>query len=179
MRVASISLCGVLGFLVACGPSVKTGPHELDDVEEPAPGETETTLDAPADSAGPALTGTVSRAALLEVLDAGPGAFLAGIEMNAHFGDQRGDKRFDGWEIVRFWPDDPRYVAVDVRPGDVISTVNGKSFQRPENLFEIWTALRGADEIVVSGSRAGAPLELRFRIEGAPPAAAPAGEKRL
>lgn len=154
---------------LGCGPSVKTGPHELDGDE---PSASRPAVDEPTEPDAPALTGEVSRAALIEVLDAGPGAFLAGVEMNAHFGEHRGDKRFDGWEIVRFWPGDRRYASVDVRPGDIIATVNGKAFQRPENLFEVWTSLREADEIVVSGSRNGAPLELRFRIEGAAPAPA-------
>jgi S1-C subfamily serine protease len=174
VRTVVWTVLGSLGVALGagCGPSVKTGPHELDG-DGPRASHAATVDDAPAEPDAPRLTGEVSRTALIEVLDEGPGAFLGGVEMNAHFGDHRGNKRFDGWEIVRFWPGDPRYASVDVRPGDIIATVNGKGFQRPENLFEVWTSLREADEIVVSGSRNGAPLELRFRIEGAAPA--PAG----
>lgn len=150
----------ILGAVFACGPGAKQVPHDLDES-----GDERLELDTPAEDAPPTpeLTGAVARTALLEVLDAGPGAFLAGIEMNAHFSG----KRFDGWEIVHFWPGDPRYAAVDVRPGDVIATVNGQGLQRPENLFDVWTALRAADEIVVVGLRAGGPLELRFAVHGA------------
>lgn len=157
----------VIGCLLGCGPGVTTGPRDGYEPEQ----EAERARQEPAQP-GPRAGGAVSRAAMIEVLDAGPGAFLAGIEMNAHFRD----KRFDGWEIVRFWPGDARYAAVDVRPGDIIASVNGQGLQRPENLFEVWTALREADEIVVSGVRGGAPFELRFAIEGAAPRPPPGPE---
>ena len=74
---------------------------------------------------------------------------------------------------MTFWPDDPRYAAVDIRPGDVVTEVNGKPIMRPEQLFEIWTDLRSADAIVVVGTRAGERFELACEIVD-PPGSGPA-----
>jgi S1-C subfamily serine protease len=169
--LAPICLAALVG---GCGPKVSTGgaaapdrPDPIDEPDEPAADASGTpatpdAADAPADA-------SVHRRDLVAVLDAGPGAFLAGIDMKPHFREQR----FSGWEIVQFWPDDPRYAAVDIRPGDVVSEVNGKPIMRPEQLFEIWTELRSADAIVVVGQRGGERFELSYEIVD-PPAPAPA-----
>ncbi len=171
MRIAAL----VLLAAAACGPSVSTGPAadtgpgevEADPAPDPAAApepEPETGPDAPAGAV------EVERAALIAVLDGGVGTFLGGVQIEPHFAGQR----FDGWQVVSFWPGDPRFAAVNLRPGDVVREVNGRPIQQPDQLFKVWTQLRTADTIVVTGSRQGQPLELRFHVVGpAPPPAKP------
>lgn len=145
---------------VAAEPEA-TPPEPAAPAAEPAP---EPPADAPAGEV------EVQRADLVTVLDAGVGAFLGGVNIEPHFAGQR----FDGWQVVSFWPDDDRFAAVDLRPGDIVRAINGRPIQQPNQLFEVWTQLRKADEIVVTGSRGGKPLELRFHVVGpAPPPAKP------
>lgn len=106
------------------------------------------------------LAGRVARADLLAVLDAGPGAFLAGIEVRPVF---RGS-RFSGWEIERFDPSDARVGAAPLRPGDVVASVNRIELERPEDLHHVWGELRTAKELSIEGDRAGAGFVLRYLI---------------
>lgn len=173
MRIAALALL----FAAACGPSVSTRP-----VSEPEPPGDEPVAAVPDPAAptgepapdptddAPAGEVEVQRADLITVLDAGVGAFLGGVNIEPHFAGQR----FDGWQVVSFWPDDQRFAAVDLRAGDIVREINGRPIQQPDQLFKVWTSLRKADEIVVTGSRGGTPLELRFHVVGpAPPPAKP------
>jgi hypothetical protein len=103
--------------------------------------------------------GEVSRAGVDRVLDAGPGAFLASIEVRAR--TDRG--RFTGWVVVRVpWPD------VDLLPGDVVLGVNGRALEHPAELKLLWEDLRRAPAIEAEVERRGERFALRFTI--APPA---------
>lgn len=114
----------------------------------------------PAVSRAPA-PGTIARADLLAVLDAGPGRFLAHVDVSPVF---RGGA-FAGWRIERFAPIDARLRGAPVRPGDVIVQVNGRPIARPEQLQRVWDDLRLADELVIDGERGGAPFRIRYRID--------------
>jgi type II secretory pathway component PulC len=94
------------------------------------------------------------------VLDAAPGRFLAHVDSEPVF---RGN-RFYGWRLVAFFPGDPRFAGVDLRPGDVVVKVNGRTFERPEELMEVWQSLRAARELVVDAERDGRSRTLRWPI---------------
>lgn len=173
--MAPRELVAVCGFLlvaaVACGPRVSTNGaprgYELDDPElDNSSGEADTDQPGNGQTATPvkAKWGQVSRDQLLVVLDQGPAAFLAGVELQPYFREQR----FAGWQIVRFWPGDPRFAAVDIEPGDVVTAINGREIMKPQHLFEVWSELRDAAEIVVSGQRASTRFELRFEVVDSP-----------
>jgi S1-C subfamily serine protease len=158
----TLSLCAVLIAAAGCRPAVDvTNPSPF---EEDDPGAASSDRRAPAGTAGgepvrpqPApASGQVERSRLHAVLDAGPGALLSGIEVHPRL-DLR--NQFQGWEVLRF-----AYTWADIRPGDVISTINGQPLGRPHEVQELWTQLRSADAIVVVGERDGSPLELRFDV---------------
>jgi type II secretory pathway component PulC len=102
----------------------------------------------------------ILRAELTRVLDGAPGRFLARIDSEPRFRDGR----FHGWRLRAFFPGDPRFARVDLRPGDVVVRVNGQRLERPDDLFAVWTALRTARELVVELERDGAPRTLRWTI---------------
>src|SRR5262245_13190299 len=121
----------------ACGPKVHMDPMPMDqdDPSAGAPvadaahadadrGSIDIRLSPPAKVAPPgagARTGTIARASLVAVLDAGPGAFLHGFEV-APLMD--GDK-FAGWRLVQMMQGEHRFDGLDLVPGDVLLAVNG------------------------------------------------------
>ena len=108
----------------------------------------------------PRPSGVITRGDLAKVLDASPGAFLQHVDSEARFVGGR----FAGWKLVTFFPGDPRFAGVDLQAGDVVKSVNGNAIERPEQLMDLWQALRSADELVVDLERAGARRTLRWKI---------------
>jgi hypothetical protein len=100
--------------------------------------------------------GKVERPALQRVLDRGIGTFLADVELAPHL-DVR--QHFVGWEIVRF-----SYPGVDLHPGDVVTAVNRRSLEKPDDAQKLWEDLRASDAIVVAGERDGVPFLLRYEV---------------
>ncbi|MGH2901372.1 MAG: hypothetical protein ACRDMZ_22030, partial [Solirubrobacteraceae bacterium] len=113
--------------------------------------------------------GTIARARLIAVLDAGPGMFLRQLEVSPRMA---GD-RFVGWQLVQLIDRAGPLGDVDVAPGDVLLAINGKPLERPDELQRLWDSLRTANELKAQLARGDARLELRFTID--PPVAAPAG----
>ena len=158
--------------LVGCKPAVDPeGPSPFEEDDPAALGERrgqvrpEPGAPAPVPRGG----GEVDRGALVAEVERGPGRFLTGVVIKAHFENER----FAGWRIHRFWPDDPRFAGVDLRPGDVVTSVNDMPLATPGDMHAVCLALMKADAIRVRGQRAGAPFELVFRIVGAAPTARP------
>jgi hypothetical protein len=167
--------------IAACGPRTSNTPRALDDDLDPR----DTARAAPATPAGPTeapravappgkgpRTGTIARASLVAVLDAGPASFLRQLEVAPRLsGDQ-----FVGWQLVQLIDHTGPLHDVDLVPGDVLLAVNGKPLSRPEQLQTVWDSLRTANEVTAQLWRGEAKLELRFAID--PPIAAPAAAQR-
>jgi type II secretory pathway component PulC len=104
--------------------------------------------------------GVLRRSAINQALNASLGRWLAGVEVEAAV--QKG--RFRGWTVRSLHSGDPCYRDVDVRTGDVVVRVNGKSIERPEQANEVFQSLRTAPALEVELVRAGAPVKLTFPI---------------
>ena len=81
------------------------------------------------------------------------------------------DGKFVGWRVLGLPPD---WAALDLKPGDVVTRVNGMSLERPEDLWSAWTSLVVASDLKIAYEREGAPRELTFHIEGEPSKELPA-----
>jgi len=104
--------------------------------------------------------GVVRRAALIRLLDAGLPRWLQGVE-----GDRAlANHRFQGWLVKSIYPDDPCYKDLDLRAGDVVQKVNGKSIERPEHAFDVAESLRTAPTLTVDYLRNGKPRQLSMEI---------------
>lgn len=103
--------------------------------------------------------GTIARAALDEMLAQGPGAFLAKVTVEAELVEGR----FVGYRVTELH-DESLFRDVDLRPGDTIIAVNGQQIERPEQAFEVWSALRVASELTVDVRREGELRQLRYPI---------------
>lgn len=165
MMLRRLCLLAALALVAgaACGPKVRLddpSPFEEDDPRaKGAPVDLEVVAEAPV-AAGRTRTGEVDRPTLHEVLDRGPGAFLRGVEISARIHNDR----FTGWRVVQFMPNEHRFDAYDLVPGDVVRTVNGHEISRPNHLHDLWEELRDAEAIVVAVERGGAPFELRLDV---------------
>ena len=104
--------------------------------------------------------GSIARSELAKVLDASPGYFLQHVQTEPRFTHGR----FHGWRLVSFFPGDNRFAGVDIQAGDVVTRINGKPIEQPDQFMVVWTELRAARELVVDVERSGAARTLRWTI---------------
>jgi type II secretory pathway component PulC len=154
-------------LLAACGPKHVEEPLTFDEDlgERPAPAVAEAApADRPIAAPGKGLrTGTIQRAALVKILDAGPGEFLRHMEVAPkHQGD-----RFLGWQLVQILDQQNPLVDVDLAPGDVLLALNGVSIARPDQLQTVWDGLRTANRVQADLWRGADKLTLDFAVEPA------------
>jgi S1-C subfamily serine protease len=134
-------------------------------------------LDTPIERAAPAAASvretprepsTLYRDEVSEVVDAGLGLFLKHVEVDA----QLEHGTFKGFRILQLAP--PEYWhGVDLKPGDVVTLVNGMPIERPFQAHDAFTALKTADRLVVSYLRSGEPRQLSYQIKDRPKPARP------
>ncbi len=103
---------------------------------------------------------TIGRREIDAVLAQSPGYFLQHVETKAQF---RGG-HFHGWRLIAFFPGDNRFSGVDLQAGDVVTSVNGKPIEQPDQFMAVWTALRSSSELTVDVERDGTPRTLRWQI---------------
>ncbi len=163
-------------LLTACGSSQYPG------IDEPLPLPSDLEhADAKAAQAArakpaPGAPGTLRRADVERVVDAGLGRFLAHVALEPRVSAGK----FTGWTIMALEPPD-MWQGVDIKPGDVVTRVNGMPIERETEAYDAFQAVRQAPTLEVSYLRQNQPRTLKFAIVGAPspalpkaPAAAPA-----
>jgi type II secretory pathway component PulC len=101
---------------------------------------------------------SVSRASVDATLKAGLGKFLSQVEVEPHL--NRGE--FIGWRIVELRG--AMWEGVDLKPGDIVTRVNGFKIEREYEANAAFKSLAVASEIRVSIVRNGQPTEIRFSI---------------
>jgi len=179
-RMSKTLSLGLALLLTSCAGAAAPGPMEPSPYEEDDPrarstDETPAAAPKPAEPVEPTATtapalpgpiaGEISSVVLHDVLAAGPGRFLAGIEVEPVFRQ----RRFAGWQIVRFEPADQRIARAPLVAGDIVLAVNARSIAKPQQLQRVWDELRTASELVIAGERSGAAFELRYAIRAAQP----------
>ncbi|MDC3959052.1 serine protease [Polyangium jinanense] len=75
------------------------------------------------------------------------------------------DGKFVGWRLVAI-PEE--WTGLDVRPDDVVTRINGKTVETPEQLWDAWTSLATAPELRVTYERGAETKEIVLPIAGAP-----------
>ena len=79
-----------------------------------------------------------------------------------------------GWRVVKLRPGDPLWNGVDLASGDIVTSVNSRPIERPEQALAVFQALAIANEIRVSYERNGASREIVYGIDDETAAEAPA-----
>ena len=100
------------------------------------------------------------RSALKRTVDAGLGRWLQTVSVDPLLA--RG--HFRGWIIRSFNSDDGCFAGVDLRAGDVVTRVNGRGVEHPEEALEVWTKLPTSSELVIDFLRDGQARKVRFGI---------------
>lgn len=103
---------------------------------------------------------TIYRDELVVVLDRGLQPLIADVNLRPAVEDDR----FVGWRIQFLKPTESPYRASAVRPGDVLTKVNGQALERPDQMMAVWKTLRDSDAITFSVIRAGKPLDITYSI---------------
>jgi len=103
----------------------------------------------------------LARSNVKSVVSQGLGMFLQQVDLD----DQPAlaDGKFRGFRIAalhgsRFWN------GVDLKPGDVVTGVNGLTIERPEQAQAAFDSIAVASELRVTYDRDGQPRELVYKI---------------
>lgn len=116
---------------------------------------------AAAASSGGAPEHVLPRSAVHAAIAQGLGAFLQRVELD--------DKpvfvggKFRGFRIAAL-RDPAFWKGVDLKPGDVVTRVNGLPIERPEQALRAFESLDASSELRVSYERGGEPHELSYPI---------------
>jgi type II secretory pathway component PulC len=140
--------------LIACGGAAVTKTASTPASQKPTPVQTQS-------AAAPLPEHAVRRTAVMGVLSGGLGRFLQKVTLD----DQpvMKDGRFHGFRVAEL-SDAGFWGGVDLRPGDVITSVNGMPIEHPEEALEAFKALGIASEVRVAYERDGQARELRYTI---------------
>ncbi|HQY62529.1 MAG TPA: hypothetical protein PK141_14120 [Polyangiaceae bacterium] len=123
-------------------------------------------------AAGPRAKATqLSRSGVRRVVSGGFGRFLQSVEVDDRPAFR--DGKFLGFRLTELRGD---LEACDLQRGDVITRVNGRAIERPEEAQAVFLALLTAKELVVDYERGGEGRRLVLPIvdDGGPEASAPA-----
>jgi hypothetical protein len=154
----------VAALLVGCGGGYELPPD--------SPGTFTADNAPPSAEATPLPPNTLRRSAVLDAVARGPGAFLQRVELDDRPVFDAG--QFHGFRIAALRGDPGFWRGVDIRPGDVVTRVNGVVVQKPDDARTAMQTLEVASELVVDFDREGQPHELKFAIlDDVPPHASP------
>jgi type II secretory pathway component PulC len=160
IRVFPVVACVVLVIaLAACGGGNKASPA----ARGPASASSSPAPPRPPANA-PAAPGHLPRSAVMATLSRGLGAFLGRLDTEPVVEGGH----FRGWRIVRLGDRDPLWKGVNLAPGDVVTNVNGRPIERPEQALKAFQALAIDPELRVAYQRNGKPRELVYVIDDAP-----------
>lgn len=112
-------------------------------------------------SAAPSPQRTLRRSSVHEVVAQGLGAFLQHVELDDRPVFVAG--KFHGFRLTKL-RDAAFWNGIDLRPGDVVTSVNGFPIERPEQAQTAFDSLDVASELRVVYDRDGQPRELVYAI---------------
>jgi type II secretory pathway component PulC len=73
--------------------------------------------------------------------------------------------KFRGWRVVGLRAGDPLWQGTDLAPGDVVTAVNDRPVERPEQAFAVFQSLAVAKELRVAYERHNVRRELVYPID--------------
>jgi len=130
-----------------------------------SPGPAAASAVAPAASAAPPASPpgahALARADVHAAVAKGLGAFLQRVDLDSQ--PVMAGGKFHGFRIAAFH-DGAFWKGVDLRPGDVVTSVNGFPIERPEQAQAAFDSLDVASELRVAYERDGQPRELVYAI---------------
>jgi len=110
---------------------------------------------------GATRAGRLSRRDVVATLSRGLGDFLTRVELQPSLSGGK----FRGWRIVKFREGDPLWVGTELAPGDIVTAINGRPIERPEQALTAFQSLAVAHELRVTYERDGAKKETAYPID--------------
>lgn len=107
---------------------------------------------------------TIFRDELDETLRRGLQPLIAEVGLRPHFERER----FVGWKLQFLRPDEAPYRDSAVRPGDVLTRVNGSPIERPDQMMAVWKSLSDTDHLTFTVLRAGKLEEVTYHVAEPP-----------
>jgi type II secretion system protein C len=158
VSVGSLVPMALATTLVACGGSRSPASAPATEPVAPAAGVPRSNAFAVADRDR---DHTLTRAAVRAVVAQGLGAFLQLVELDGR--PVMAGGKFLGFRIAAL-RDPSFWRGVDLRPGDVVLSVNGSPIERPEQAQTVFDSLPGANELRVVYDRDGQRGEVVYAI---------------
>jgi type II secretory pathway component PulC len=141
--------------LAACGAA----EAEALDPQVPAPASVASVTPSPSDAL-PAPSASIKRDEVRAVVRGGLGAFLRKVDLEEQPVFRGG--KFVGFKIAALKGDG--WKGVDLKPGDVVTQVNGYPIEHPEDAAAALKSLEVASELRVDYERGGEARSLRYAI---------------
>ncbi len=101
----------------------------------------------------------LARTGVRDTVRGGIGRFLQDVTVDDTPAFRNG--KFIGFRVVELRGE---LDACDLRPGDVVTRVNGQSVEHPEDALVVFQSLANASELVVDYERDGSPQKMRLPI---------------
>jgi hypothetical protein len=144
--------------ITACG---STTPAPQTTIRTAKASTTTTASSQPSASADSAPLTSLRRSEVHRIVAGGLGAFLSRVSLDDHPA-KTPDGKFIGFRIASLQGNS--WKGVDLKPGDIVTKVNGFPIEHPEQALEVFQSLDIASELRVGVERDGVPRELRYAI---------------
>ena len=105
--------------------------------------------------------GVLSQAELQAVLEKGPQAMVASVQVEP----AKKNGRFIGFKLISANANSVLTRSRTVRLGDVLITVNGHSLERPDQFMAAWESLAKASQLSIRVLRGGETIEFRWSVK--------------
>jgi type II secretory pathway component PulC len=150
-------------MLASCGGSQPargepSRPGEASTATSPDAGATPSVA---ADAPLPSRPGRLWRRDVVAALSRGLGDFLSHLQVEPALAAGR----FQGWRVVGLRAGDPLWQGTDLVPGDVVTAVNGRPIERPEQAFAAFQSLAVAKDLRVTYERNNVRREIVYPID--------------
>jgi type II secretory pathway component PulC len=106
------------------------------------------------------IEGTMTRAAVAKVIEAGPQRFIASVRVEPY--TVKG--KFIGYRLVGVAADGPLINSQSVFPGDVIISVNHEPLERPDQFMRAWEVAKSATALEILLLRGTQRLLYRWKL---------------
>ena len=129
--------------------------------EKPTDIYTARTVSAPEPQRAAAAAPPVIPRYILEAIQAqGPGRFLQRVPVVPY---RQGDE-FVGFQILELFPGE-RLGIQSIRKGDVVTKINGKRVDRPEQFMKLFEELHLWNQVSIQFERQGVPMNVFYHIQ--------------
>jgi type II secretory pathway component PulC len=159
-RAWVVRLAAAAVFVVSCGKT-RPPPAEPRSTEPSSTPDAGGTAAVATDGPLPSRPGRLWRRDVVAAFSRGLGDLLSRVQVEPALGGGK----FRGWRVVKLKSGDPLWQGVDLAPGDIVTAVNDRPIERPEQAYAAFQSLVVASELRVTYERAGVRRAIVYPID--------------